>query len=82
MIKVANINKSFGAQTVLKDISFEVSEGESVLPLRSVMPLPLLEVRLPVTVNDSPAAGLSVIVSRFRLVGDLTVIVVMSEAVE
>ena len=30
MIKVANINKSFGAQTVLKDISFEVSEGESV----------------------------------------------------
>ena len=30
MIKVANINKSFGVQTVLKDISFEVSEGESV----------------------------------------------------
>ena len=30
MIKVANIKKSFGAQTVLKDISFEVSEGESV----------------------------------------------------
>ena len=30
MIKVANINKSFGAQTVLRDVSFEVSEGESV----------------------------------------------------
>ena len=30
MIKVANIKKFFGAQTVLKDISFEVSEGESV----------------------------------------------------
>ena len=30
MIKVANINKSFGEQAVLKDISFEVSEGESV----------------------------------------------------
>ena len=30
MIKVANVNKSFGEQAVLKDISFEVSEGESV----------------------------------------------------
>ncbi|SVE30457.1 uncharacterized protein METZ01_LOCUS483311, partial [marine metagenome] len=30
MIKVANINKSFGAQTVLRDVSFEVAEGESV----------------------------------------------------
>jgi len=30
MIKVANINKSFGEQAVLRDISFEVSEGESV----------------------------------------------------
>ena len=30
MVKVAKIMKSFGTQTVLKDISFEVSEGESV----------------------------------------------------
>ena len=30
MIRVANIKKSFGEQTVLKDISFEVGEGESV----------------------------------------------------
>ena len=30
MIKVANISMSFGTQTVLKNISFEVSEGESV----------------------------------------------------
>ena len=52
------------------------------MPLRSVMPLPLLEVKLPVTVNDSPAAGLAVIISRFKLVGDLTMIEVMSEVVE
>ena len=30
MIRVENIKKSFGAQTVLKDISFDVTEGESV----------------------------------------------------
>ena len=30
MVKVAKIQKSFGRQIVLKDISFEVSEGESV----------------------------------------------------
>ena len=30
MIKVENVKKSFGAQTVLKDISFDVTEGESV----------------------------------------------------
>lgn len=30
MIRVENIKKSFGGQTVLKDISFDVTEGESV----------------------------------------------------
>lgn len=30
MIQVAHINKSFGANTVLHDVSFEVGEGESV----------------------------------------------------
>ena len=30
MIKVAHINKSFGANAVLRDVSFEVGEGESV----------------------------------------------------
>ena len=30
MIRVENIKKSFGAQTVLNDISFDVTEGESV----------------------------------------------------
>jgi phospholipid/cholesterol/gamma-HCH transport system ATP-binding protein len=30
MIQVAHINKSFGANTVLRDVSFEVGEGESV----------------------------------------------------
>ncbi len=30
MIKVAHINKSFGANDVLRDVSFEVAEGESV----------------------------------------------------
>ena len=30
MVKVVDIEKSFGTQTVLKNVSFEVSEGESV----------------------------------------------------
>jgi hypothetical protein len=59
-----------------------VKDGERVLPSRSVIPLPLLEVSMPLTVNDSPAAGLSVIESRDILVGDLTVMVVIVVAVE
>ena len=30
MIKVNHIHKSFGAQTVLRNVSFEVGDGESV----------------------------------------------------
>jgi phospholipid/cholesterol/gamma-HCH transport system ATP-binding protein len=30
MIQVAHINKSFGENAVLRDVSFEVGEGESV----------------------------------------------------
>ena len=54
-----------------------VRERDRLLPSRSVMPLPLLDVRLPLTENVSPAAGLSVIGSTVRMVGDLTVMVVM-----
>ena len=46
------------------------------------MPLPLLEVSVPLTENESPAAGLSVIGSTVRMVGDLTVMVVMVVVVE
>ena len=59
-----------------------VSAGERVLPSRSVIPLPLLDVSMPLTVKNSPAAGLSVIGSRVRLVGDLMVMVTMMVAVE
>ena len=47
-----------------------------------MIPLPLLEVSSPVIVNDSPAAGLARIGSTVRFVGDLTVMVVISEVIE
>ena len=59
-----------------------VSDRARLLPSRSVMPLPLLEVSVPLTENESPAAGLSVIGSTVRMVGDLTVMVVMAVVVE
>ena len=59
-----------------------VSAYERALPSRSEMALPLLEVSMPLTVKSSPAAGLSVIGSRVRMVGDLMVMVVMVVAVE
>ena len=59
-----------------------VKVGNSVLPLRSIIPLPLLDVSIPLTVKDSPAAGLAIIGSTVKLVGDLTVMVVIREEIE
>ena len=59
-----------------------VNEYERALPLRSERALPLLDVSVPLTVKRPPAAGLSVIGRTVRLVGDLTVMVVMVVAVE
>jgi len=59
-----------------------VKVGKSVLPLRSIIPLPLLDVSMPLTVKDSPAAGLAIIGSMVKFVGDLTVMVVIIEVIE
>ena len=53
----------------------KIKLGANVFPWRSIMELPLFEVKVPVTLNDSPAAGLSVILSTVINVGERTVIV-------
>ena len=54
-----------------------VSEAGRVLPLRSIIPEPLLEVREPLIVKVPPAVGFAKIGSIVKFVGDLTVIVVI-----
>ena len=49
--------------------------GAKVFPCLSIIALPLLEVKVPLTLNNSPAAGLSVMLSTVINVDDRTVIV-------
>ena len=56
----------------------KVNDEARVLPLRSMIPDPLLEVRVPPIVNTSPAVGFAWIGLTVRLVGDLIVIVVIT----
>ena len=49
-----------------------------IFPFRSIIPEPLLELRVPSTVKVSPAVGFANIGFIVKLVGDLTVIVVMT----
>ena len=51
--------------------------GFRAFPDLSTIPLPLLEVKVPLMSRNSPAAGLEVIGSNVMLVGDLTVIVLI-----
>ncbi len=56
----------------------KVNDVERAFPLRSMIPDPLLDVNVPLMVNVSPAVGFACIGSIVRLVGDLTVIVVIT----
>ena len=46
-------------------------EGKAA-PVRSIIPVPLLDSNVPLTLNDSPAIGLSVTGEIVRLVGERT----------
>ena len=53
----------------------KIKLGAKVFPCLSIIALPLLEVKVPVTLNISPAAGFSVILSTVINVEERTVIV-------
>ena len=56
----------------------KVRDAGMIFPFRSIIPEPLLELRVPSTVKVSPAVGFANIGLIVKLVGDLTVIVVMT----
>ena len=49
-----------------------VSEEGKAAPVLSIIPVPLLESKVPLTLNDSPATGFSVIGEIVRFVGERT----------
>ena len=53
----------------------KVNMAAIALPALSIIPVPLLDRSKPLTLNDSPAIGLSVIVVTVRFVGERTIIV-------
>ena len=59
-----------------------VSDEGKAAPVLSIIPVPLLESKVPLTLKDSPATGLSVTVEIVRLVGERTKIWFITVVVE